>query len=140
MHELEDKTPLFYVMYKELVATSTTALEKLEEEMQTDVTVAYNEIGDLERRMVLRLFQQNGKRLHTKHAEVQKKKKWKTTGLQQTFVLPIGPIGMQRLGGHLTDPGCEVCGKKTSSRCLQCLAVVYCGKGEYFLPCFEGPG
>ena len=131
-YELDSETPLLYLMYRELVATPTMSLEKLEEDMHFDGSLAYNEISDLERRALLRLFQQNGKRLHPKHLEDPQKKKLKATiGLHQTFILPLGPIGMQNLGGTLTDPGCEVCGKKTASRCMQCLSVMYCGKGAH---------
>ncbi|KAF8885075.1 hypothetical protein CPB84DRAFT_142000 [Gymnopilus junonius] len=35
---------------------------------------------------------------------------------------------MKSLGKLTNDARCEVCGKKTTSRCSQCLSAVYCSK------------
>ncbi|KAF8885085.1 hypothetical protein CPB84DRAFT_1788684 [Gymnopilus junonius] len=115
VYELKNGTPLFFLVYR------------LEKEMHFDSGCAHSKMSDLERRMILRLFRQNRKRLDPKQLEDPKKKELEKIGLYQSFVLPLCPIGMKSLG-KLTDPGCEVCGKKTGSRCLQCLSVLYCGK------------
>lgn len=81
-------------------------------------------VSDLERRILLRLFEKNAKRLPQKYSLTDR-----ADGVTTSFVLPLCPIGMLALGKLTHNPGCEVCGKKTTSRCMQCMSVVYCGKG-----------
>jgi hypothetical protein len=81
-------------------------------------------VSDLERRILLRLFEKNAKRLPQKYSLTDR-----ADGVTTSFVLPLSPIGMAALGKLTHNPGCEVCGKKTTSRCMQCMSVVYCGKG-----------
>lgn len=80
-------------------------------------------VSDLERRILLRLFEKNTKRLPPKYSLTDH-----PDGVTTSFVLPLCPIGMLALGKLTRNPGCEVCGKKTTSRCMQCMSVVYCGK------------
>ena len=81
-------------------------------------------VSDLERRILLGLFEKNAKRLPPKYSLTNR-----ADGIMTSFVLPLCPIGMAALGKLTHNPGCEVCGKKTTSRCMQCMSVVYCGKG-----------
>ena len=81
-------------------------------------------VSDLERRILLRLFEKNAKRLPPKYSLADR-----ADGATTSFVLPLCPIGMLALGKLAHNSGCEVCGKKTTSRCMQCMSVVYCGKG-----------
>ncbi|KAJ3904158.1 hypothetical protein F5879DRAFT_881122 [Lentinula edodes] len=44
-----------------------------------------------------------------------------------SFLLPLAPLGQQDVGALTNHTGCTVCGKKTTSRCSQCLSAEYCG-------------
>ncbi|KAF8959634.1 hypothetical protein BDZ97DRAFT_1385784 [Flammula alnicola] len=129
VYTVKDGVPLFLFIYKELIPTSEQSMQDHLELFQSDkdsrVTVP---ISDLERRTWLALFRKNGKRLHPKHQELIDKKGGKQLRIQASFILPLCPFGMRNLGHLTANSGCEFCGKKITSTCMQCLSVVYCGK------------
>ena len=100
-------------------------METLVKRFPAESRVTIN-VSDLERRILLRLFEKNAKRLPPKYSLTDR-----ADGVTTSFVLPLCPIGMRTLGKLTHNPGCEVCGKKTTSRCMQCMSVVYCGKGIF---------
>ncbi|KDR81001.1 hypothetical protein GALMADRAFT_1118997 [Galerina marginata CBS 339.88] len=129
VYTLKNEVPLFYFVYKELLPSPNLPMKALKRQIQlSDGPYVTSIVSDLERRTLLRLFQKNGKRLDPKYHEPHKKKGIKDLGLSRSFVLPLCPIGMRNLGKLTADPGCDVCGKGTNSRCLQCLSVLYCSK------------
>jgi len=81
---------------------------------------------ELERLGMLKLFRINSKRLPTDYNPGQATLR---PGMKISFTLPLGPIGMRDMGKLTNDSGCVLCGKTKVSRCVQCLAVSYCGKG-----------
>ena len=87
-------------------------------------------ICDLERRALLKLFRRNAKKL-----DQNKEEEPIMDALYKSFVLPLCPLNMLTLGKLTLNTGCEVCGKKDTSRCVQCLAVAYCSRGKLQL-CF----
>jgi hypothetical protein len=103
--------------------TPTSSMETLMQMFPASSRVTLK-VSDLERRILLRLFEKNAKRLPQKYSLTDH-----ADGVTTSFVLPLCPIGMVALGKLTHNPGCEVCGKKTTSRCMQCMSVVYCGKG-----------
>jgi len=111
--------PLFFFEYKDIVLRSKANPGSF---LATEVTV---HITDLERRALLKLFGRNAKKLHEKHHTTEE------SSYDKSFVLPLCPLNMQTLGKLTVSTGCEVCGKKDASRCLQCLSVVYCSKGMF---------
>ena len=112
--------PLFFFEYKDIVLGSKANLGPFS--ASDPVTV---HITDLERRALLRLFGRNAKKLHEKYHTTEE------SSYDKSFVLPLCPLNMQTLGKLTVNTGCEVCGKKDVSRCLQCLSVVYCSKGMF---------
>lgn len=82
---------------------------------------------ELERKTVLKLFAHNTKRLAS---EYKPRRKPNEDSHRLTFLLPLGPLNMRDLGKLNSLPGCEICGKRVTSRCTQCLTVSYCGVGE----------
>ncbi len=49
-----------------------------------------------------------------------------------SFFLPLNPLSQTDIG-TLLHTGCEVCGKKTVSRCSQCLSASYCSSGKHIM-------
>jgi len=117
VRKVTENDPLFLFEYKDIALTSKKDLDSL---MGSTVPIT-----DLERRALLRLFGRNAKKLHAKYHTKEE------SGCDKTFVLPLCPLNMQTLGKLTVNTGCEVCGKKDVSRCLQCLSVVYCSKGMF---------
>lgn len=85
----------------------------------------------LEQKLLLRLLAINGKLL----SQTYKPKKESTEqSFKASFLLPLGPLSYDDISKLNSDPGCVLCGKKTTSRCSQCQSVAYCGSGAR-LPC-----
>ncbi|PPQ92952.1 hypothetical protein CVT25_000215 [Psilocybe cyanescens] len=121
----KNKVPLFFFVYKELIPTPSTSIWNLKDDIPIDKTHINSRISDLERRTLLRLFRKNTKKLDPKANATEFNAEG---GFHPSFVLPLCPIAMRNLGKLTNDPGCEVCGKKNTSRCMQCMSVVYCSK------------
>ncbi|KZT64965.1 hypothetical protein DAEQUDRAFT_565047 [Daedalea quercina L-15889] len=66
----------------------------------------------------------NGKLLSTKY---EPEKDATEQNFKALFMPPPGPLGYEDIGKLNNDPGCVLCGKKTGSRCKQCMSVFYCG-------------
>ncbi|PPR06757.1 hypothetical protein CVT24_013065 [Panaeolus cyanescens] len=115
VQKVDDRTPMFVVNYKHEEKQSGDALAP---------TPGYTPvvISDLERRLLLALWDMNRARLDS---AFQAKAK---SGYKASIVLPLGSIGMKELGELTGDTGCAVCGKRSYSRCIQCQSVTYCGK------------
>jgi hypothetical protein len=116
---------LFLFVYRDLIATPTSPMETLVKMFPAESRVIIK-VSDLEHRILLRLFEKNAKRLPSKYSVTHRE-----DGLTTSFALPLCPIGMRTLGKLTHNSGCEVCGKKTTSLCMQCRSVVYCGKGIF---------
>ncbi|KAJ3515707.1 hypothetical protein NLJ89_g1594 [Agrocybe chaxingu] len=119
-------TPLFVLAFKELHSNGNDLVEIVRTHM-CGLRLANVHTTELERRAMLKLFRMNAKRLPAdfRHPKLKDARK---TGLKVSFVLPLGPLSMQHVGKLTNNPGCEVCGKENTSRCLQCLAAAYCGR------------
>lgn len=129
VYNIKNDIPLFLIKYRELRPIEGQALSDLISLFKTNDDPIIVNMSDLERYAMLKLFQKNAKRLHSKYQEKNEGDKINPkAGFQASFVLPLCPIGMRDLGKLTKDPGCEVCGKKNISRCAQCLTVSYCGK------------
>ncbi|KAF4611244.1 hypothetical protein D9613_007247 [Agrocybe pediades] len=125
-YEVKNEVPLFFFFYTELSSTSSEDLDEQIRETSSSGETMTLAISDLERRALLKLFSRNSKNID--HSVVKKAQNELTkTGLHPSFVLPLCPLNMRDLG-KLTDPGCAVCGKKNTNRCVQCLMIAYCGK------------
>lgn len=129
---LKDDVPLTYIIYKELAPTSDMPMDALRRQIRLEQDDVTSRISDLERCTLLRLLEKNTKRLDPKYHEIASTKEMKRLGFRPSFLLPLCPINMRNLGSLAKDSGCEVCGKKNTSRCVQCMSVVYCSKGVYF--------
>ncbi|KIM39524.1 hypothetical protein M413DRAFT_447013 [Hebeloma cylindrosporum] len=122
VYKIKNDVPLFLFVYRQLVANPSSPMETQMQSFPAE-SRATIKVSELERRILLRLFEKNAKRLPPTYSIADG-----TDGAIASFVLPLCPIGMLGLGKLTANPGCEVCGKKTTSRCMQCLSVVYCGK------------
>ena len=118
--------PLFIVAYKELHSTPKESLMELIPKTAIGIEVVSVQTTELERLGMLKLFRINSKRLLTDYNPGQASLR---PGMKISFTLPLGPIGMRDMGKLTNDSGCVLCGKTKVSRCVQCLAVSYCGKG-----------
>ncbi|PPQ94681.1 hypothetical protein CVT25_009536 [Psilocybe cyanescens] len=125
---LKDDVPLTYIIYKELAPTSDMPMDALRRQIRLEQDDVTSRISDLERCTLLRLLEKNTKRLDPKYHEIASTKEMKRLGFRPSFLLPLCPINMRNLGSLAKDSGCEVCGKKNTSRCVQCMSVVYCSK------------
>ncbi|KAJ3515704.1 hypothetical protein NLJ89_g1592 [Agrocybe chaxingu] len=128
VHKIKNDVPLFLFTYKELVPTGAQTLESLFNMFRVEGDRATVNISDLERRALLMLFQRNAKKLHPRYQAINEEGEAKKLGLHASFVLPLCPLGMRELGKITHNAGCDVCGKKNTSRCKQCLSANYCGK------------
>lgn len=126
---MKNNVPLYYFVYKELIPIPGMPMTTLVESIGVEKAHINSRIGDLERRTLLRLFRKNTKKLDPKTLAIERDAEGKETGFHPSFVLPLCLIAMRNLGKLTNDPGCEVCGKKNTSRCMQCMSVVYCSKG-----------
>ncbi|GLB41474.1 hypothetical protein LshimejAT787_1000740 [Lyophyllum shimeji] len=121
----DPKVPLFTMLYKVVHRPSNmTLIDHLGDIFGNNEVVAVS-TTDLERRCVLKLFAMNSKRLSAAYKPRREKME---ADHRLTFVLPLAPLNMRDLGKLNNMPGCEICGKKNTSRCTQCLSVAYCGK------------
>ncbi|KDR80994.1 hypothetical protein GALMADRAFT_61129 [Galerina marginata CBS 339.88] len=119
--------PLFVVLYKELHPVASSSIQDAVEALLTSTNTGVLtgiQTTELERLTMLKLFRMNTKRLTGDFYPEDSKAR--SQGLKPSFLLPLGPLTMREMGKLTTDTGCEVCGKKNISRCLQCLSVAYC--------------
>lgn len=82
----------------------------------------------LEQKLLLKLLSINGKLLSQAY---QPEKASTEQNFKASFLLPLGPLGYEDIAKLNNDPGCVLCGKKTTSRCSQCQSVAYCGPGAH---------
>ncbi|KAF9035614.1 hypothetical protein BJ165DRAFT_1409465 [Panaeolus papilionaceus] len=116
IQKVDKKVPMFIINYKHEELPARDALEK--------IPVGYTPvvISDLERRILLALWDTNSERL------VPSMQARARAGFRASVVLPLGSIGMRELGSLTHKSGCALCGKKSQNRCVGCLSVVYCSK------------
>ncbi|KAF9563553.1 hypothetical protein CPC08DRAFT_661655 [Agrocybe pediades] len=124
-------TPVFLVAFKEVDGKEAGSMRAELETLIPEATESGHKIGSLrtteyERLSMLKLLGMNAKRLsvdlHPDEVSVAR-----MLGLKLSFLLPLAPLSLKDIGRLATNSGCEVCGKKNVSRCLQCLSVAYCG-------------
>lgn len=80
-----------------------------------------------EQKLLLAILNLNARRLSSNYSPQRRQTE---ASFVLSFLLPIAPIGQQDLGRLTNHTGCVVCGKKTTSKCSQCLSVEYCGTGQ----------
>jgi len=124
---IKDDIPFFLFEFRDVAAKSQDTLEKAFDKYTEGASITIH-ICDLERRALLKLFRRNANKLHQN-----KEGEPIMDALYKSFVLPLCPLNMFTLGKLTLNTGCEVCGKKDTSRCVQCLAVAYCSRGEFQL-------
>ena len=129
VYRIKHDVPLFLLVYRELIPTPEISMEALLKLFPFDPPPVTISVSDLERRTLLRLFERNAKRLHSKHQAMHEHANRQGAGVTSSFFLPLCPLGLRIIGKLANNAGCEMCGKKNTSRCAQCLSVVYCGRG-----------
>lgn len=127
VHKVNDKTPLFLLVYKEVYSTPDYPLMDALCDLNDGDSLYTVQSTELERRTMLRLFHLNSKRLSSGYTIP--KHDTRKFGFRTSFVLPLGPLSMLERGKLTNNIGCEVCGNINISRCNQCLSVAYCSKG-----------
>ncbi|KAF7328860.1 MYND-type domain-containing protein [Mycena venus] len=76
-----------------------------------------------EQQLLLRILNQNKKRLISSY----KPKRASTeSSFTLSFLLPVGPLGMQDMAKYNTNNGCSICGEPAKQKCSRCGAVRYC--------------
>ncbi|KAF9461154.1 hypothetical protein BDZ94DRAFT_1264418 [Collybia nuda] len=115
--------PIFGLLYKVVNRTNKLTLYERLNQMFNESIVSIS-TTELERKTMLKLFVLNGKRLSS---EYKPRRNAKEDSHRLSFLLPLGPLNMRDLGKLNNLPGCEICGKRVTSRCTQCLTVSYCG-------------
>ncbi|PPQ82019.1 hypothetical protein CVT24_009878 [Panaeolus cyanescens] len=123
VHKVAEDTPLILFCYNHQVLPERNALEKIPTASRYNPVVV---ISELERKVLLALWDHNGNRLATVH---HKKVARKAGDYKASFVLPLGSIGMRELGSLSKNTGCVICGQANSPlRCDKCLSVIYCSE------------
>ncbi|KAG6807300.1 hypothetical protein H0H92_008058 [Tricholoma furcatifolium] len=121
----ENNIPVFFILYRVVHASPNMDLQEyMGSVLGRPQGVVQVSTTDLERKCILKLFALNSKRLSSTYSP--RRGKYEDQH-RLTFVIPLGPLGMRDLGKLNNTPGCELCGKKMTSRCTQCLIVSYCG-------------
>ncbi|RDB27781.1 hypothetical protein Hypma_003242 [Hypsizygus marmoreus] len=121
----EPEVPVFSLLYRVITLPSNTTLQDYLGALFGMTAVVSISTTELERKCILKLFAMNSKRISPEY----KPRREKTESSHRlSFVLPLGPLGMRDLGKLNNSPGCEICGKRDTSKCTQCLTVSYCGK------------
>ncbi|KAF9038698.1 hypothetical protein BJ165DRAFT_1531754 [Panaeolus papilionaceus] len=121
VHRINDDTPLILFYYNHQILPDHNALELITPPSRYSPTVV---ISELERKVLLALWDHNSQRLTVDH---RKKAARKPGNFKASFVLPLGSIGMRELGSLSKNTGCVVCGQPHArARCDKCLSVVYC--------------
>lgn len=131
MYNVEKDTPVFFVIYRELVSTPQTPMAELlgmlpaGKEKRPQVT-----ISDLENYAILKLFKLNAMRLDPKHQNLIDEKGGKKFQIRASFLLPLVPLNM-RAAFRLSDSRCNTCGKRRAfvEVCQGCSTLAYCGEG-----------
>ncbi|KAF8066677.1 hypothetical protein FPV67DRAFT_1449840 [Lyophyllum atratum] len=121
----DPNVPLFSLLYRVVYRASNMTLHDHLGLMFRGADVVAVSTTDLERRCALKLFAMNSKRISSSYKP---RRETMEADHRLTFLVPIGPLNMRDLGKLNNSPGCEICGKKNTSRCTQCLSVAYCGK------------
>ena len=80
----------------------------------------------LEQALLLTLLDQNAKHLA---ASYKPDLLWSEKAFKLSFILPLGPLTFEDIGKLNSDPGCKVCGNKSTSRCSGCQSESYCSAG-----------
>ena len=132
VYKIKDDVPLILFSYKEVNTASKESFENIYRKLKTaSDDMETIDISDLEQLALVKLFKRNGKNLHPRYQEANGTGEAKKLGLQASFVLPLCPLSMHDLGRLTRNPGCEICGKKDTSRCTGCFSTTYCSRGEF---------
>jgi len=123
-------TPVYLVTFKELIPDETNSIEGALDNIipGASFNLVTIQTTEYERISMLKLFGLNAKRLSADFRP-EESKVTRKLGLKMSFLLPLGPLNQKELGRLTNNTGCEICGKKNVSRCVQCLSVAYCGSG-----------
>lgn len=137
VYKLDDKTPVLIVAYlaqtlknhdpgrteKWMVATATASnSNSLGWDSKFQAT-------PLEQVLFITLLEQNVAYLDVSYKV---KQTLSEDGFKTSFILPLGPLSYEDVGRLNTNFGCNVCGKKTKSRCSGCQNESYCSTGTFF--------
>ncbi|KAJ6516791.1 hypothetical protein C8R47DRAFT_1313162 [Mycena vitilis] len=76
-----------------------------------------------EQQLLLRLLHQNKKRLISTYNP---KRASTESAFTLSFLLPVGPLGMQDMAKFNANNGCSICGEPAKQKCSRCGAVRYC--------------
>ncbi|KAJ7640399.1 hypothetical protein DFH06DRAFT_1215894 [Mycena polygramma] len=80
-----------------------------------------------EQQLLLRLLNQNKKRLISTYNPNRAPTESVFT---LSFLLPVGPLGMQDMAKFNANNGCSICGEPAKQKCSRCGAVRYCDAGN----------
>jgi hypothetical protein len=120
-------TPLILLAY--ISATAHEPIEKTHEFIQEQMKTG--SVGQItatrqEQALLRRLFYLNSTKIAPAYKpDLRPYEK----GFRTCFLLPVGPLSQMDIGKLTNDPGCALCGEKTTSRCSSCLSMSYCGPG-----------
>ncbi|KZT64969.1 hypothetical protein DAEQUDRAFT_565796 [Daedalea quercina L-15889] len=129
VRELDKETPVLVLLYQSVtqanVAEGLAWLRAMQDRHADSPGYLVNiKATPLEQKLLLRLLAINGKLLsHT----YKPKREPAERNFKASFFLPLGPLSFEDIGRLNSDPGCVLCGQKTTSRCSQCQSVAYCG-------------
>ena len=128
--ELDKDTPVIVLLYRFVIrANVMEGLQWLKQMQQMHGNSGYLmniKSTPLEQKLLLKLLAINGKLLSQTY---QPTKASTEQNFKVSFLLPLGPLSYADVGKLNNDPGCVLCGKKTTSRCSQCQSAAYCGSG-----------
>ncbi|KAF4611247.1 hypothetical protein D9613_007244 [Agrocybe pediades] len=131
-------TPVFLVGFREVDGEEAPPIQRKLTELAlpkatkpSDYQMLALRTDEHQRLSILMLLDMNSKRLSAvDDIPLDESKIAEAINLKLSFLLPLAPLSLTDIGRLMNKSGCEVCGKKTASRCLQCLSVVYCGPGS----------
>ncbi|TFY69765.1 hypothetical protein EVJ58_g251 [Rhodofomes roseus] len=126
--ELDKDTPVIVLLYQSVTrADVMEGLQWLNQMRDKNGSPGYLvniKCTPLEQKLLLRLLAINAKLLTSTYVP---KKESSEKNFKVSFLLPLGPLSFEDVGKLNNDPGCVLCGRKTTSRCSQCQSVAYCG-------------
>ncbi|KAI0032959.1 hypothetical protein K488DRAFT_48696 [Vararia minispora EC-137] len=124
VYRLGEKTPLILLSYASQTAHEpiTKTLDFIQAQMNAGY-VAHITCTRQEQAILRRLLYINSTKVAAAYNAGLKPYE---NEFQITFLLPVGPLAQVDIGKLTNDPGCALCGKKTTSRCSSCLSVHYC--------------
>ncbi|KAL6304709.1 hypothetical protein BKA93DRAFT_732547 [Sparassis latifolia] len=128
VQRIDSKTPLLVMLYQSFAQNNRSpGLQWVQERMQeSDAgTISLIHANELEGKLLLQLLAMNAKHLPP---DFQPHRHAVERDFKVSFLIPVGPLSFEDLGKFNADTGCVLCGEKTTSRCSQCLSVLYCGQ------------